>query len=395
MDRTDTLAPFRVVVKIERHRASVGRPRISDREEVQDMRRTTRMSATVLWVALGAIIGTPLHAQESAAEQGSWRVLPLPHVDLWYHGLAVTGFEGSGPDPLYDPSYRARIREVKEGLGVYPSALDRGSPGFAAAFQADSAFELLHFVPLYFASAGPDRMLAALTQVAETGNAAVEDPVAQFGAGIVAQLLPEERQLDVLLEFTRALSDEWTTWFEDAWTRSVLDRRVDLASLQSVWDQRFAGPLRPYLERHQLDQGALIVSPQVGLEGRVFSGSPADRTDNLVVVHLPPPGDRLEATLHYAVRELCFPAARLALDAAGPMPADRLAASARSTRAAVRCGELLLEKLAPAEVAAYRRSFVPATASASDEATGEAFHRAYPLDPSLQAALEAEIAALE
>ncbi|MGB5527207.1 MAG: hypothetical protein WBN79_10135 [Gemmatimonadota bacterium] len=336
-----------------------------------------------------------LAAQESAAEQGSWRVLPLPHVDLWYHGLAVTGFEGSGPDPLYDPSYRARIREVEEGLGVYPSALDRGSPGFAAAFQADSAFELLHFVPLYFASAGPDRMLSALTQVGETGNARVEDPAAQFGAGIVAQLLPEERQRDVLLEFTRALSSEWATWFEDAWTRSVLDRRVDLAALQSVWDERFAGPLRPYLERHQLDQGALIVSPQVGLEGRVFSGSPADRTDNLVVVHFPPRGDRLEATLHYAVRELCFPAARLAMDAAGPMPTDRLAASARSTRAAVRCGDLLLERVAPGEAAAYRRSFVPATASASDEATREAFHRAYPLDAGLEVALAAEIANLQ
>ena len=366
------------------------------------MKRTGFASGAVRWTFVPVVLVVaaatgiaPLAAQESPSEQGSWRVLPLPHVDLWYHGLAVTGFDGSGPDPLYDPSYRARVREVKQELGVYPSALDRGSPGFSAAFQADNAFELLHFVPLYFASAGPDRMLAALTQVAETGNATVEDPVAQFGAGIVAQLLPEERQLDALLDFTRALSEEWATWFEDAWTRSVLDRRVDLAALQSVWDQRFAGPLSPYLERHQLDQGALIVSPQVGLEGRVFAGSPADRTDNLVVVHLPPPGDRLEATLHYAVRELCFPAARLALDAAGPMPADRLAASARSTRAAVRCGELLLEELAPAEVAAYRRSFVPATASESDEATREAFHRAYPLDGGLEAALEAEIANLE
>jgi len=314
-------------------------------------------------------------------------------VDLWYHGLAVTGFEGSGPDPLYDPSYRARIREMKEGLGVYPSALDRESPGFAAAFQADSAFELLHFVPLYFASAGPDRMLSALAQVAETGSATVDDPAAQFGAGIVAQLLPEDRQRDVLLEFTRALSDEWATWSEDAWTRSVLDRRVDLASLQSAWDEHFAGPLRPYLERHQLDRGALIVSPQVGLEGRVFSGSPADRTDNLLVVHLPAPGDRLEAALHYAVRELCFPAARVAMETAGPMPADRLAASARSTRAAVRCGELLLEQTVPDEAAAYRRSFVPATASASDEATRDAFYRAYPLDPGLEAALRAEIEA--
>jgi len=361
------------------------------------MKRRTLVFGAIAWIVVMSVTisAAPAVAQEPEAEQGSWRVLPLPHVDLWYHGLAVTGFDGSGPDPLYDPSYRARVRQVKESLGVYPSALDRGSPGFAAAFQADSAFELLHFVPLYFASAGPDRMLAALTQVAETGNATVDDPAAQFGAGIVAQLLPEERQLDVLLEFTRALSDEWATWFEDVWTRSVMDRRVDLAALQSVWDQRFAGPLRPYLERHQLDQGALIVSPQVGLEGRVFSGSPADRTDNLVVVHLPPPGDRLEATLHYAVRELCFPSARLAMEAAGPMPMDRLAAAARSTRAAVRCGDLLLEHVAPDEAPAYRRSFVPATAAASDEATREAFYRAYPLDAGLEASLRAEIRSID
>lgn len=336
-----------------------------------------------------------LSAQASVEGQtgtrDSWRVLPLPHVDLWYHGLAVAGFDGSGPDPLYDPSYPARVRAVKEDLGVYPSGLDRNAPGFLAAFQADSAFELLHFVPLYFASAGPDRMLEALTQVAETGQAQVEDPVAQFGAGIVAQLLPEDRQREVLLQFTAALSEEWTTWFQDAWTRSVLDRRVDLAALQSAWDERFAGPLAPYLAQHQMDQGALIVSPQVGLEGRIFSGSPADRTDNLVVVHLPAAGEPADAALHYAVREMCFPAARAAMQEAGPMPSDRLTASARATRAAVRCGELLLERLAPSEAAGYRRSFVPATAAATDASTREAFHRAYSVDAALEASLRAAI----
>ena len=341
-----------------------------------------------------AIAVVPLAAQESQSQDPvSWRVIPLPHVDLWYHGLAVVGFDGSGPDPLYDPSYRARSREIEEGLGVYPSLLDRRAPGLAAAFQGDEAFELLHFVPLYFASAGPDRMLAALRQVAGTGRPAVEDPVSQFGAGIVAQLLPEERQRAVLLEFTEALEDTWGAWFEDAWTRTALDRRVDLATLQAAWDQRFAGPLRPYLSHHSMDPGALIVSPKVGLEGRVFSGAPADRTDNLVVVHLPSPGERLDAALHFAVRELCFPAARAAMEAAGPLPADRRTASARSTRAAVRCGDLLLRRVAPAEAPEYRRSFVPATAAASEQATLEAFERAYPVDDALLAALQAEIEA--
>jgi hypothetical protein len=343
----------------------------------------------VVALTIGA---TAIGAQEAAnGDEGSWRILPLPHVDLWYHGLAVAGFDGAGPDPLYDPSYPARVRAVKEDLGVYPSNLDGEGPGLLAAFHADSAFELLHFVPLYFASAGPDRMLDALTQVAETGQAQVEDPVTQFGAGIVAQLLPEDRQREILLRLTRALSEEWATWFEDAWTSSVLDRRVDLAALQSAWDERFAGPLAPYLAQHQMDRGALIVSPQVGLEGRIFSGSPADRTDNLVVVHLPAVGEPTDAALHYAVREMCFPAARAAMQAAGPLPSDRLAASARSTRAAVRCGELLLERLAPAEVAGYRRSFVPATAATANASARDAFHRAYPVDADLEASLRSAI----
>jgi hypothetical protein len=82
------------------------------------------------------------------------------------------------------------------------------------------------------------------------------------------------------------------------------------------------------------------------------------------------------------------------MDAAGPMPTDRLAASARSTRAAVRCGDMLLEHVAPREAADYRRSFVPATAAASDEATREAFYRAYPIDAGLEASLRTEIGSI-
>ena len=92
------------------------------------MKRRTLVFGTMAWITitLATITATPANAQESAAEPGSWRVLPLPHVDLWYHGLAVTGFDGSGPDPLYDPSYRARVREVKEGLEDDGTSQDRG-----------------------------------------------------------------------------------------------------------------------------------------------------------------------------------------------------------------------------------------------------------------------------
>jgi len=57
----------------------------------------------------------------------------------------------------------------------------------------------------------------------------------------------------------------------------------------------------------------------------------------------------------------------------------------------VRCGELLLERLAPAEVAGYRRSFVPATAATANASARDAFHRAYPVDADLEASLRSAI----
>ncbi len=335
----------------------------------------TRIAALTLGLLLSMGVPRPLSSQHA------WTLVEAPQVNLWFHGLAVVGFRGFGPLPLYDPGYAGRIRRAKDSLGVFPTALDRQAERFRTAFEEDSSFEVLHFVPLYFAAADRAAMLEALRAVARqrSGVPAVADPRTRFGTAAVAAVLQKPEQRRTLGEFADALDREWQQFYGGYWARLGAERGPRVAELQMEWDARFAPPLADYLRAQRLDRGIIFLSPALGADGRIFDGDPADRTDNLVAVRFPASGDAPDLPLYAVVRELCYPAVRQAL-AGEPASASRIAAERRSSDAAVRCGALLLRARAPALVAGYRRAFAGDTLTASFEA-------AYPLDAALAAAL--------
>jgi hypothetical protein len=338
-------------------------------------RVSTRISR--LTVGLLLVMGglQPLSAQRA------WTLVEAPQVDLWFHGLAVVGVRGFGPLPLYDPDYAGRIHRAKDSFGVSPTALDRQAERFRAAFEADSSFEVLHFVPLYFAAADRAAMLEALRAVARqsSGIPALADPRTRFGAAAVAAVLrrPDERR--TLGAFVEALDGEWREFYGAYWATRLEERARRVAQLQADWDARFASPLGGYLRLQRLDRGIIFVSPALGADGRIFAGDPADRTDNLVAVRLPESRDAPDVPLYAAVRELCYPAVRRAV-ASRPGPESRIAAERGSSDAAVRCGAQLLRVRAPELLPGYRRAFAPDTLTATFEA-------AYPLDAALDSAL--------
>ncbi len=336
-----------------------------------------RTGAIALTLRLLLTISVP----QPLSSQHAWTLVNAPQVDLWFHGLAVVGFRGFGPLPLYDPGYGVRIRLAKDSLGVFPTALDRQAERFRTAFEQDSNFEVLHFVPLYFAAADRGAMLEALRAVSRqrTGVPAVADPRTRFGAAAVAAVLrrPEERRM--LGAFADALDREWREFYGDYWAKLWAERGARVAELQTEWDARFAAPLADYLRAQRLDRGIIFLSPALGADGRIFEGDPADRTDNLVAVRVPGSGDTSDVPLYAAVRELCYPAVRQAL-AGEPASASRVAAERTSSDAAMRCGTLLLNARAPALLPGYRRAFASDTLTATFEA-------AYPLDPALASAL--------
>ncbi|MBA4072434.1 MAG: hypothetical protein C0497_11445 [Gemmatimonas sp.] len=148
-----------------------------------------------------------------------------------------------------------------------------------APLLSGGRYDILHFVPLYYPSAGTAALADALAQAA--GTAAPSVPRAQFLVGALRQAFPSAAERAPLTVLADAL-------------RRVSARRVSaeaLDALQAHWTRAFAPALAAYLHDQHLDAGLLRVIPALGPEGRLFSGVAGDRTDNIVAVAASPAGD--------------------------------------------------------------------------------------------------------
>jgi len=305
-------------------------------------------------------------------------------MDLWFHGVALTGFEGLGPLPLYRPGYAGAVRRDRGALR--PTRLEREGGRFLDAFRRDSSFEVVHFLPLYFVTTDRADMLEALRLVAAEGSVAVSrvPRTARFGAAAAASLFSTSEERSELAAFVAALGDEWATTYGSEWQRVAPGSGAVVSEAQRRWRQEYEPSLRPFLTRYRLDGGVIYVVASLGPEGRFFPGSPRERNDKIVAVGLPA-GVDAEGILFESVRELCFPAVRRAV----PLPESERASGERSSsHAAVRCGDLVMARYLPARRDAYRQFWLALTGAPG----GVSLESAFPLTAPQLSALARAVA---
>ncbi len=320
----------------------------------------------------------------SAQSNARWVVRSSAATDLWFHSVALTGFDAYGAIPLYAPGYATQVRTAREEEGKGLTRLEREAPTFRAAFAGDRDFEVLHFVPIYFAAADVDQMLDALAAVAAEGEsaAAKAPPAARFGAAAVASVLKTPAQRAILARFAAAVRDEWATAYRAERAAQSDQRDAALRAAVSAWAGAAGPAASSSLAGRSLDGGLILASPPLGQEGRLFAGRPGDREDNVVAVHLAFSPVAAGDPAWLAVREMAFPAAREALAAAGLLPTDPGAAELATGRAAAHLGALWVGGRGDGALDAYRRALlrvagksVPAGAVAIEHA----FDATYPL----------------
>jgi hypothetical protein len=329
-------------------------------------------------IVLGALaVGTaPLRGQAVAQVSGGpgWVIRSAAHVDLWYHGLAVVGFDGFAPLPLYAPGYAAHIKSVKEAQGLYPTTLDRLRSYFRIAFATDSSFEIFHYLPLYFGTPDPDPMLIAL------GAAARGEAPEELGARVMFEVLKKKSQREIAGQFIAALEEEWRVFLRAERQAESAKRDAYLAAVEQQWTEQLEPALSGFLNDRRFDRGMVLASPAVGPEGRILLNEPDALGDNTVVVGMPLALDDPTLVLVGAVREFCYPVASREVSRLGVHGGDRVTSERLSSRAAVRCGAMLLDVRAPDLAPKYRDAYVRAAKLDPDHVP---FEDAFPVDSQL------------
>lgn len=290
-----------------------------------------------------------------AAAAAQWRLASPPAAATWYHLLDSLGVAGTG-------AFR------------FTATGPERATDFGRRLSHGGRYDILHFVPLYYPSAGTAALADALMQAA--GTAPPSAPRAQFLVGALRQALPSAAERAPLTELAVLL-------------RRASARRLSpdaLDALQTHWNRALAPALTPFLRDQQLDAGLLWVLPALGPEGRLFAGVAADRTDNIVAVASGPAGG--QGPLYAAVRELCFPLVSRTAEASPEFrrtAGNSAEAARRAGIAAVRCGAELLDHVAPAEAGPYRTYWERVATRALT------FDAAFPPDPVLAPALRAAL----
>lgn len=291
-----------------------------------------------------------------------WDVRSSAAVDLWYHGLALVGYDGPGPLSWYSADYARDVRADRARRGLH-TLLDRDGAVLCAAFRRDSTFEALHFLPLYFPGEWPERLLDLVRAVSggdlETRQG-VSPPRRGADAASVAALravFVTAEQRRVLHRFAEALDDEWRRYLRDYRARDARAVTARLHVIRATWSADVEPAVRDNAGWAGIRRGTILVAAPLGAEGRLLRAG-----DGVVVAVQLPPGDTLGlATALSAVRELCFSTA-LRAGASPATVASRHAASEASSRDAAWCGARLVGHR-PDLTDAYRALFHAALTS--------------------------------
>jgi hypothetical protein len=279
-------------------------------------------------------------------------------VDLWYHGLAVVGFDQAEGLPLYSPGYADRVKQAKQDQGVYPTPLDELAAELLEDLGEDRAFQEFHFLPLYFPTSDRAGMLAAVRAVAERRvNESTVGPDTRSGARWASGAFEEGSQRRVLRRFVEALEQEWDTFYAGYWEREVAIDRATVDALEREWNGELAPAVSDFLGEQGLRAGIVLLSSVLGPEGRLIPGNAFRGIADAVAVWSPGWTD-VDASLYSILREMCFSIVDGSV--INPATVRRGDPQIISGRAAIRCGALLVQRHARSRLGHFQAAFLRA-----------------------------------
>jgi len=321
----------------------------------------------------------------------SWRVTTSYQTDLWLYGYAMLQ-----PDttlvPYFHRGYREAMVALRQRANV-TSLLDSATDTLRARLAKDSRLVGGQFLPLYFKSW--ETMQQGIQSYLQTGTAAARDrrrPSNGRGGGfnpdagrefaVIASSFAGDTDHVWLRTFFTAMKDESTRFYQSYWTEQQQERAPVRAAVDSLWSRVYFPKFRKYLGGTGQQDGEVVLALPLDGEGRTI-GSPQEGV-RVAVGYPDSVGDAITAVYVIAHEVIGTVANESIRDNTTPAEQRAGVADHYTSPAAVRGGELLLERVAPELVTGYQRHYLQAArATYASGGEREAFIRTFPLPPTI------------
>ncbi len=280
-----------------------------------------------------------------------WNFTAEEHVALWYHGLAVTdaGSIASAAVPYYRTGYATDIDAARRRI----SSSTALTTTLGTRLESSGAIDGLQFLPLYFDSWEQMRQAVDVWRQAGGDPNRASDAQTQAVIAFLSQRFPNAAQRDAVLDFVSALEQERTSFFA-AWWRET--QPTALASeAQALW-RTMQPNLTAFLRYNDAEGGHVALTPALRGEGRAESGRGV-----AVAAIGGRAGEDPRVIVGRVIHELSYSiAAEAVRDAVAPARIREIGEEVLVARAAERAGAMVLERLAPELLPAYREDYIRA-----------------------------------
>lgn len=327
--------------------------------------------------------GAPAGEGPPAGAADEWRFGVEPHIALWYHGLALArvGVDDTAPVPIYRRGYAEEAEAARRRAGARSSPFAQDPAALGARLAAAGAADRMQFLPLYFES------WSQLIQAVDVWRQAAGDPNRASGEAAAAiaflsSLFPTAVQRAAVVDWAAALEAERSAFF-DAWWRAAEPRSL-AAETEALW-RRMQPELIAFLRYNDATSGRVSLTPALGGEGRLDIGRGVAVAAVGAGRTVDDPGTIVARVIHELSYALAAEAIR---DAVAPARIREIGEDVLVARAAVRAGALVLERVAPELVDAYRRDYLRA---AGADPARSSLADAFPLPGELIDALESSV----
>ena len=294
-------------------------------------------------------------AQPTPALANEWRFTAEHHVALWYHGLALAeaGVEGNEAVPYYRAGYGAEAQSARGRVGG-SSPFASGATTLGNRLENADVVNGLQFLPLYFESWTQIRQAVDVWQQAGGDPNRASDAQTQAVIAFLSQRFgTSSTARAAVVEFVTALEQERTSFFDAWWNQTQPTALAE--EVQALW-RSYQPQMTAFLRYADAEGGHVALTPALRGEGRAESGRGV-----AVIAVGGRSGDDARAVVGRVIHELSYSlAAEAVRDAVAPARIREIGEDVLVARAAVRAGAMVLERIAPDLLPAYREDYIRA-----------------------------------